>query len=121
MIPDIDSTNSIPNKIFIITKYVGHFFKHRGFLHSPTSLILFTCLFYWIELKFGLVGLGTGVFIGYFSHLIADFTTKRGIRIFWPKEKFYRICFWDNEIGAILWIVLFIILMFIKLDQLRFS
>lgn len=121
MIPDIDSSNSIPNRVFVVTKYVGRFFKHRGFLHSLLSLFLFTFLFYWIETKLGITGLSCGIFIGYLSHLIADFTTKQGVRLLWPINKFYKLYFGKYELGVTIWIVIFIILIFIKLDQLRLS
>ena len=56
-------------------------FKHRKLLHNLFSLALFSTLVYlvvgkgWAALDFS---------VGYFSHLILDSITVKGVWLFWP-------------------------------------
>ena len=81
-LPDLDSKTSKfgREKIF---RPLQFFLKHRGILHSFSSLIFFSVL---IEIYFPLVFLG--FILGYSSHLLADSLTVRGIVPFFPFSKF---------------------------------
>jgi membrane-bound metal-dependent hydrolase YbcI (DUF457 family) len=72
--------------LFLLSRLVQGFFKHRGPIHSPAFLVgitLFATIllalvvrpWWWMGLLFGW---------GWFSHLAADGLTPRGIPLLWP-------------------------------------
>lgn len=77
-VPDIDLKNSKLGKKKIF-RPLQFFFKHRGFFHSFTFLILATLFF-----SMFVPILALGFFIGYASHLFADSFTPEGIYLFYP-------------------------------------
>ncbi|MFH1770441.1 MAG: metal-dependent hydrolase [archaeon] len=75
LLPDIDRSSS----------YLGRFagtlplvFSHRGFFHSAYAMILFSAVVYFI----GGFLLAIAFSIGYFSHLVFDSFTKKGVAFF---------------------------------------
>jgi inner membrane protein len=101
LLPDIDIiTSTFGNKI----KIIAFAFKHRGFFHSLLFgilmiIILLYANFYYFEFM-----------IGYFSHLILDMTTYKGIQFFWPLNfKFKGFIKTNNTINRILSLGLFLI------------
>lgn len=73
--PDIDSSTSIMGRKF---KLISFLTKHRGFLHSIWSLILFSILVYLLLSPL----LGIVFATGFILHLMLDAITKEGVKIF---------------------------------------
>ncbi len=77
------------NQVFIllgITLVITSLSHHRGFTHSLLGLICFSSIVYMAVIEY-VPELYIGFVFGYISHLIADFTTKNGIEIFYPWGK----------------------------------
>ena len=71
--------------IAIILDFVDHFMPHRGPTHWGITAGIATFAVYWFCLAFNLpheIWVAFGV--GYFSHLLGDGVTKRGVRLFAP-------------------------------------
>ncbi|UMZ73550.1 Inner membrane protein YdjM [Natranaerofaba carboxydovora] len=69
--------------------------KHRGPTHSLLAiLILALPLLILSYLSYWIIPITLSIFIGYTSHLLADFLTDRGVCFLWPSEKRYGICLW---------------------------
>ena len=81
ILPDIDHPDS---KIGKKVKIIGFLFEHRGFFHSIGALVLFTVCFYLI-FKTSIYSIAFA--LGYFSHLIMDAITIKGIMPFHPFSK----------------------------------
>jgi membrane-bound metal-dependent hydrolase YbcI (DUF457 family) len=68
---------------------------HRGFGHSPLSLILFTIITLLISSQLVDLGLASlyavALAAGYFSHLALDFVTYEGVPWFWPLDEKYSL------------------------------
>lgn len=58
--------------------------SHRGFTHSIVGFLLSASIIKMGTINYGLDTLYLGFIIGYVLHLIADFFTPRGIRLFYP-------------------------------------
>ncbi|MGO1367757.1 metal-dependent hydrolase [Senegalia sp. (in: firmicutes)] len=67
----------------VITILIG-VSKHRGFTHSLLGIFLFIKLGRSLVHEFGYNDIYLGFYIGYISHLAADFFTKGGIEILYP-------------------------------------
>lgn len=81
IIVDIDHYKSwIGRRLLIISWLINKIFGHRGIFHSLIVPGIVLILSYY----FGYFNLGSGFFIGYLSHLLADCLTIEGVRIFWP-------------------------------------
>jgi len=69
--------------------------SHRGFGHSPFSLVLFTIIPLLVSSQFvdqGLAALyGVALAAGYLSHLMLDFVTYEGVPWFWPLDEKYSL------------------------------
>ena len=61
---------------------------HRGFSHSllATSGLYFG-IKYVSDMFFPMDGLAFAIALNYFSHIVADSFTKRGVALFWPCKK----------------------------------
>ena len=80
LLPDIDNSKSFfGNKIYPFSKAIEIFLGHRGIFHSAYLLILISIPVYRINST-----LGIAIFLGYFSHLIADGMTKKGVNFLNP-------------------------------------
>lgn len=71
----------------IMTFFTG-LSTHRGFTHSILGFITATSIVKIIALEYGLPHVYSGFSIGYISHLIADFFTVKGIKLFYPLDTF---------------------------------
>ncbi len=81
IIVDIDHYKSwIGRRLLIISWLINKIFGHRGIFHSLIVPGIVLILSYY----FGYFNLGSGFFIGYLSHLLADCLTIEGVRMFWP-------------------------------------
>lgn len=58
--------------------------SHRGFTHSIIGFLSFWFLIKVISKEYNLQYIHNGFIIGYFMHLVADFFTPRGIKLFFP-------------------------------------
>ena len=58
--------------------------SHRGFTHSIIGFLIFASIVKIGTLKYGLSSVYSGFTIGYILHLIADFFTPQGIKLFYP-------------------------------------
>jgi inner membrane protein len=90
LLPDIDHPKSyLGRRLYPISVLIHKLFGHRGFTHSllSTSFIGIIGAVYWASnpLFFG------GLLLGYLSHLLGDMFTPRGIPLFYPKRKRYRL------------------------------
>lgn len=65
--------------------------KHRGFTHSYVALALFSLGTY---LLLDSLELTLSFMVGYWSHLVLDWTTPMGIPWKWPKKKRYSLRRW---------------------------
>ncbi|MBN2794479.1 MAG: metal-dependent hydrolase [Clostridia bacterium] len=77
LIPDIDKCGSIASDKIIIPFYL--LFKHRGFTHS---IVGGACLMMIVQLF--LKNSEIAFLIGFSAHIVPDWLTSHGIKIFWP-------------------------------------
>ncbi|RKD30050.1 metal-dependent hydrolase [Thermohalobacter berrensis] len=61
--------------------------NHRGFTHSLLGIFLYSTVIKMLATKYNINDAYLGFVIGYMSHLIADYFTRGGIRIFYPFGK----------------------------------
>ena len=91
LLPDIDMKgSSISRKNPIISFFARIFLTHRGFTHSPFSLLIFSVLIYWLTkiLNLGIDSwIGAGLIIGYASHILLDSFNPKGVPLFYPYKK----------------------------------
>lgn len=92
--PDLDSRGSFLSNIFPPAQFIYRRLSHRSLLHSFLGLALMTLVLF-LPLR-GLIflfkAIGTNLphvpvsffVIGYFSHLIADCLTARGVKFLYP-------------------------------------
>lgn len=85
LLPDIDKPESkIGSKLGIISKLIKGIFGHRGIVHTFWGMLVI-CGLFWL---FASRQYGTALFIGFFSHLIIDGFTKKGVNILHPFSRF---------------------------------
>ena len=96
LVSDIDSNNSKFGRKFIFS----FLFKHRGILHSifPLIILYFTNFY---------------AFLGYFSHLLLDALTKKGINPFNSKFKIKWIVSTNSILEKTLSFLIFLGLVYI--------
>jgi inner membrane protein len=107
LLPDIDSAYSLLGRK---TKVVSMAFRHRGVIHSLFVMIIFSAIL--LIITHNLYYLSAFV-IGYFSHLMLDSITPKGIPLFWPSKKRLRGSL--RTTGFFDWLLL---LIFLALDIL---
>lgn len=57
---------------------------HRSFTHSIIGILLFSWIIKIVTIKFNLTEVYSGFLLGYVLHLVADFFTVKGIKLFYP-------------------------------------
>ncbi len=92
-LPDIDHPNSRLGRALgplakVISKLCG---GHRGLTHSLIGLLIF---YYLADL---FTPLPIAVTLGAATHLLGDLMTERGIPIFWPIKKRFRIASFNTN------------------------
>ncbi|MEI4802947.1 metal-dependent hydrolase [Bacillus sp. FJAT-51639] len=87
LLPDIDEPNSyIGRRSLGIAKVVKKKFGHRGLTHSFVAWIIVSLLYFLFSYSFLL-----GLSMGYLFHLIGDYFTNQGVRLFIPfDDKRYK-------------------------------
>lgn len=58
--------------------------SHRSFTHSILGIILFAAIIRLTLVEYRLSPIYKGFIVGYVSHLLADYFTAKGIRLFYP-------------------------------------
>ena len=76
LLPDIDQSRS---KVVMKVRPLSLVLKHRGLMHSIWIPMILILVVYPISFDISLA-----IFIGYFSHLLTDGFTKRGVKFIWP-------------------------------------
>lgn len=103
--PDIDHPSSHIGKNFtLISKKIYSKYGHRTITHSlfcVLYLMAFSCLvfiilklfFYniYLQYKIYIFPIPIGFILGYISHIILDMFSPRGVSLFYPYEKKYRL------------------------------
>jgi inner membrane protein len=113
LLPDIDKPDSkIGSSFGIISKLIKGVFGHRGVIHTFWGMLVI-CGLFWL---FASRQYGAALFIGFFSHLIIDGFTKKGVNILHPFSRF-RIAgpFETGKIGEFILFVLIIVLIVLML------
>ena len=78
--------NNIFGLLAIMTFFVG-ISNHRGFTHSIVGFLVFSSIVRLIAERYNLSAIYNGFIIGYILHLIADFFTIKGIKLFYPIKR----------------------------------
>lgn len=60
---------------------------HRGFTHSILGYVLATSIVRILSLEYNVPNIYLGFSLGYITHLIGDFLTVKGIKLFYPISK----------------------------------
>lgn len=60
---------------------------HRGFTHSLIGLLAYSLLVKFIATEYNIEYIYTGFVLGFTLHLVADFFTSQGIKLFYPIKK----------------------------------
>lgn len=75
--------NHIFGLLSIMTFFIG-ISSHRSFTHSIVGFLVAACIVKVATVKYNLPSIYSGFIIGYVSHLVADFFTVKGIKLFYP-------------------------------------
>lgn len=98
LLPDIDSAHSLlGSKV----KALSLAFRHRGIIHSLFVMTIFGIILLLITPNLYYL---LALVIGYFSHLMLDSLTPKGIPLFWPSKKRLNGSF--KTTGLIDWLLL---------------
>ena len=81
----LTTDNNIFGLLGVISFLIG-ISTHRGFTHSIVGLLLFSWMVKIFTLKYNLFFIHSGFVAGYASHLVADFFTVKGIKLFYPVD-----------------------------------
>lgn len=74
-------------ELFLLVGVVFFFIglsSHRSFTHSIVGVLASASIVKWITLDYGLASIYSGFIIGYILHLVGDFFTPQGIKLFYP-------------------------------------
>lgn len=82
----INTENTILGLVSIMTFFTA-ISSHRGFTHSIVGFLTATSIVKIITLKYGFPIAYSGFSTGYLLHLVADFFTVKGIKLFYPLNK----------------------------------
>lgn len=95
---------------------------HRGFTHSLLGLFSYSFLIRFIALEYNIDYIYQGFVLGYGLHLLADFFTSQGIKLFYPIKKNISspiVIKTNNSAEKLLFIVLSLYSMILLLNNLR--
>lgn len=79
----VDKQNTIFALLSLIFLFIG-ISTHRGFTHSIMGFLIFVYIIKNITTQYGLDYLYESISLGYLLHLVADFLTPKGIKLFYP-------------------------------------
>lgn len=80
------SGNFVFKLLAIITFLIGTS-THRGFTHSIIGFLLFSWMVKLVTIEYQLNSIYLGFTTGYLLHLVADFFTLKGIKLFFPLDE----------------------------------
>lgn len=105
LLPDIDKPESkFGSRISPVSKVIEKLFGHRGIVHTVWGMLVLCGLFwYFVNRTYG-----TALFIGFFSHLLSDGFTKKGINFLHPVGRLHLSGF--VETGTISETIAFIVI-----------
>jgi len=109
VIPDIDLSSSKVGGRRFVSKAINFFFGHRGIIHSIFPPILLFMLFWYLNVKIA----SYAALFGYFSHLLMDGFTIRGINFLNPFLDLRLNGF--VETGTLLETVFFVLILFVDI------
>ena len=105
-LPDIDTASSkLGSKIWPLSKLIEIFLGHRGIFHSIWLIILIPGIAY---IYFSGI-YGIALFIGYFSHVLMDGFTKKGVNFLNPFLELRLSGF--IETGSLLEKIIFVVIL----------
>lgn len=81
----IDKQNTIFALLSLIFLFIG-ISTHRGFTHSIMGFLIFAYIIKTITDQYNLDYLYKSISLGYLLHLVADFLTPKGIKLFYPLD-----------------------------------
>ncbi len=94
ILPDIDHPKSfLGNNLKFVSIKIFNFFGHRTITHSLFGLIIFYLFiiyinFFLLNFNFNIIFI---IFLSYFSHILCDMFTYKGIFFLWPLKFKFRI------------------------------
>ena len=84
LLPDIDTPRSkLGSKLGIFSKLIKMIFGHRGIIHTIWGLLVLCGLFWFFVNRV----YGAALAVGFFSHILIDGLTKKGINFLHPFSK----------------------------------
>lgn len=94
LLPDIDHPQSTAGRFFWPFSWlIAKIFGHRGITHSMVAVAGLCVMLYcaWPSASEENRSYLLAFLFGYVSHILGDFFTPRGIPLFWPIKKNYRL------------------------------
>jgi len=100
LLPDLDSPRSLLTAWRIagvsplrpVAHVINRTFGHRGALHSLLGWAFASSAFLALDaLPFWSIASSVALSLGYFSHLVADASTKTGVPFLYPRRNRYRL------------------------------
>ncbi len=96
ILPDIDHPNSfLGNKFKLISFLLFNYFGHRTITHSLFGIFIFFLFLLYIKIFFLNFNFDIilAMLLGYFSHILCDMFTYKGIYFLWPYKFKFRVPF----------------------------
>ena len=92
LVPDIDHRQStLGTRLWWLSPLVAVLCGHRGATHSLLAAFLAAGIAGGVMLYAGIPFSGLAAFVcGYLSHIAADWSTARGVPLFWPLKRRFR-------------------------------
>lgn len=81
----INTSNNVFALFSLIFLFIG-VSTHRGFTHSIAGFLIFVYIIKNITTKYNIPYLYESISLGYLLHLVADFLTPKGIKLFYPLD-----------------------------------
>ena len=94
--------------------------SHRGFTHSILGFFMFSIITYSAFSKYELNHMYIGFMIGYGLHLLADFFTNRGIKVFYPLKRNFKAPITIKTGGVAEYIIVLIAIGFIVMKMIDY-
>lgn len=113
--------NTVFGLLSIMTFFTG-ISNHRGFTHSIIGFLTAISIVKIVALKYKLPMVYSGFTLGYLLHLVADFFTVKGIKLFYPLNKNVSspiMIKTDNNLENVIFALLSIYSMFFLLNSLN--
>ncbi|OLS03797.1 metal-dependent hydrolase [Tissierella creatinophila] len=79
----MDKKNTTYALLSLIFLFIG-ISTHRGFTHSIMGFLIFAYIIKTITTQYNLDYLYQSISLGYLLHLVADFLTPKGVKLFYP-------------------------------------